>query len=85
MADSGGWVMDLFPGDAFDIPSDEERDRADNVLREWAIRWNEEPETIPRTHPETTDEGYANALCGEPTNRAYLRSRLRRWWGRTLP
>lgn len=79
MSDSTG-ITELFPGDLFEVPSDEERDRADALIAEWAERWKEEPITIPRVHPDVTDEGFANHLAGRPTNRAYMRSKLRRWW-----
>lgn len=71
---------EMFPGPGLEIPSDEERDRADALIAEWADRWNEGKFAIPRTHPDVSDEGYGNYLAGTPTNRAFLRSRLRRWW-----
>jgi len=67
------WVEQMFPGDGLELPSDEERDHADRIITEWSLRWNEDVFTIDRrrgTHP------------GMPTNRAFLRSRLRRWWRR---
>lgn len=76
------WVSKAFPGDPLEHPTDAERDRADGVIAWWSERWKEEPHVIDRTHPVTTDEGYANTLCGLPTNRAYMRARLRRWWKR---
>lgn len=79
MSDDTG-ISDLFPGPGLELPTDEERDRADALLAEWAYRWNEPVTTVPRAHPDTSDEGYANYLAGIPTNRAYLRSRLRRWF-----
>lgn len=76
------WITDMFPGDGMLHPTGAERDRADALLAEWAKRWGEPVQTIPRTHPEVSDEGFANYLCGYPTNRAYLRSRIRRWWAK---
>lgn len=78
--DSG--VADLFPGDGFEYPSDDERDRADQLLAEWAQRWGEPVITVPRVHPDVSDEGFANYLAGQPTNRAYMRSKLRRWFAK---
>lgn len=60
----------MFPGDGLQVPSDDERDRADAVIAEWSARWDEKPFTIARH------------IQGCPTNRAYLRSKLRRWWRR---
>lgn len=79
-ADDTGSITDLFPGPALELPTDKERDQADALLAEWAQRWNEPATTVHRTHPDVTDEGYANYLAGLPTNRAYLRSQLRRWF-----
>ena len=76
------WVSEMFPGDGFVIPDDAERDRADGVIAEWSVRWGEQPFTIDRVHPQVSDEGFANAMAGEPTNRAYMRSKLRRWWAK---
>ncbi len=72
----------MFPGDGLELPNKQERDRADALIAEWAARWGEEAVTIARVHPDVTIEGYANYLAGTPTNRAYLRSQLRRWFGR---
>lgn len=72
------WVYVEFPGDAEEIPSDAERDRADALIATWSGRWRETPFTIDRVHPPNDD--WDSALAGQPTNRAYLRSRLRRWW-----
>ena len=72
------WVTEMFPGNGFELPSDTERDLADNLVAQWNERWNENHPPIPRTYPDVTDEGYANFYAGNPTNRAYLRSQLRR-------
>lgn len=78
------WTTAMFPGEGSGIPTDNERDRADALIAEWSARWNEEPITIRRTHPQNRDvDGhYASTLAGQPTNRAYLRSQLRRWWNK---
>lgn len=67
---SDDWTQDMFPGDGLEIPSDDERDRADALIAEWAQRWQEAPRTVARRHSDT------NA----PTNRAFLRAQLKRWW-----
>lgn len=74
------WVAWLFPGDGLQLPTDQERDEADAAIAEWSARWGEHGVPVPRTYPDVTGEGFANYLAGTPTNRAYLRSRLRRWW-----
>lgn len=74
------WVSEMFPGDGLQHPTDEERDRADEVLVDWNGRWHESHPPVPRTHPDVTAEGFANYLAGTPTNRAYVRAYLRRWW-----
>jgi hypothetical protein len=71
------WVNQAFPGDPLELPSDEERDRADDMVAEWNRRWGESHPPVPRIHPDVTAEGFANYLAGTPTNRAYLRSQLR--------
>jgi hypothetical protein len=84
------WVDEMFPGDGLELPTDAERDAANHLIAQWNRRWEAlygAPEAahpahlpVPRVHPDTSDEGFANYLAGTPTNRAYLRSRLRRWW-----
>lgn len=74
-ADDTG-IDELFPGDGGQYPTDEERDRADQFIAEWAQRWGEPVVTVPRVHPDVI----GNYLAGQPTNRSYLRSQLRRWW-----
>lgn len=76
------WVSESFPGDGLQLPSDEERDRADRMIDEFNERWNEKHPHPERRHPDVTDEGFGNYLAGTPTNRAYMRSRLRRWWAK---
>lgn len=76
------WVSKAFPGDGLELPTDEERDRADQLIDFWNERWNEREPHPERTHPDVSDEGFANYLAGTPTNRAYMRSRLRRWWAK---
>jgi hypothetical protein len=73
-------VTEAFPGDALAFPSDAERDRADEMIAKYSKQWRESHPPVPRVHPDTTDEGFANTLAGTPTNRAYLRAYLRRWW-----
>lgn len=68
MSRENDWVTDMFPGDGLEIPTDDERDRADALIAEWSTRWAEASRTIPRS------------LHGRPSNRAFLRSRLRLWW-----
>ena len=75
MADAD-WVANAFPGDGLQVPTDVERDYADGMLAEWCTRWGEPVRTVARVHPETAERG----LAGTPTNRAYLRSQIRRWW-----
>jgi hypothetical protein len=79
MSDTG-WVYIQFPGNGNEIPNDAERDRADEIIAMWSGRWHEDAITIARVYPASDDEN--SALAGQPTNRAYLRSRLRRWWVR---
>lgn len=74
------WVDEMFSGPGLELPTDEERGRADALVAEWAERWGEEARTVPRRHPDVTAEGFANYLAGAPTNRAFLRAQLRRWW-----
>jgi hypothetical protein len=76
------WVRDQFPGDGLEIPDDMERARADETVARFNKQWGESRPPIPRTHPDVTAEGYANPMAGQPTNRAYLRTQLRRWWAR---
>lgn len=66
------WVDQMFPGEPIDIPDDDERQKADDLLVTWNERWHENQAPVPRAHMDRT-----------PTNRAYLRSYLRRWWART--
>lgn len=76
------WVSEMFPGDGLELPTEEQRDQADALIAEWSKRWGETPITVPRKHPDVPYEGLAKYVAGMPTNRAYLRSRLRRWWGK---
>jgi hypothetical protein len=76
------WVSHAFPGDPFQQPSTEERDHADGIIADANTQWGESHRLIARTHPDVGDEGFGNYLAGMPTNRAYLRAQLRRWWGR---
>jgi hypothetical protein len=81
------WVADRFPGDGAELPTDAERDQADAVIREWSLRWREEPVPIARTLPVKVSR-WTDGQPGEvtrlmPTNRAFMRSRLRRWWAKT--
>jgi hypothetical protein len=74
MSDSD-WIAEMFPGDGRQLPTNVDRDRADVLVVEWSVRWGEAPRTIARVHPE--DTAY---LAGTPTNRAFVRVQLRRWW-----
>lgn len=76
------WVDKAFPGDGLELPTDEERDRADKMITWFNEQWGENHPLVPRQHPELSDDGFANLLAGMPTNRAYLRSKLRRWWAK---
>lgn len=67
-------IEKLFPGDGLEIPDDDERDRADVLLAQWAARWNEPVVTVARVRMTPT--------LAIPTNRAFLRSRLRRWFAK---
>lgn len=80
--EQGDWVSGMFPGPGLELPDDAERDRADELIAEWSQRWGEAPCVVARVHPDVTGEGFANYLAGSPTNRAYLRAQLRRWWAR---
>lgn len=64
------WIYDTFPGDGLEIPTDAQRDQADTIIADQAKRWNEQARTIARV----------SEVTGRPTNIAYLRSQLRRWW-----
>jgi hypothetical protein len=58
------WINDLFPGDGLEIPTDAERDRADEVAGT----------KIARRH-----EGVSMPYFADPrTNRAFMRSQIRR-------
>jgi hypothetical protein len=79
------WVSRMFPGDGAGCPTDEERQHADDLIATWNQKWGEKHPSVPRIHPESSDDSCANYLAGKPTNRAYLRSQLRRWWAKTDP
>lgn len=71
----------LFPGDGLAIPDDSERDRADALLAEWAARWGQVYTGIARQHPPAIRVGlFASGLAGLPTNRAFMRAQLRRFF-----
>ncbi len=61
-------VEQLFPGCGHEIPSDEERDRADALVGF----------EIPRIHPQ-----YGVGPVCKITNRAFMRSRIKRWCAKT--
>lgn len=61
----------LFPGEGLAFPSDNERDEADALLLRWATQWSEPVVTVARVHSD-----------GTATNRAYLRSVLKRWFAK---
>lgn len=86
MTTATDWVSDMFPGEGLELPSDEERDKADALLAEWAARWREEPVTVPRTRPVSVSrwvDGQAGSNTYQvPTNRAFMRSKVRRWWAK---
>jgi hypothetical protein len=71
----------LFPGPPLEIPTDAERERADKLLAEWAARWGECYTSIARVHPPAIRVGlFASGLEGLPTNRAFMRAQLRRFF-----
>lgn len=76
----GDWVSTMIPGDPLEIPSDAERHLANSTIAFWSEKWGETPFFIPAVYPDTTGEGFANTLAGTPTNRAFIRAQLRRWW-----
>lgn len=80
------WIDELFPGEGLQLPADDERDRADALLREWAERWGEEPRTVARTRTVKVGrwvDGQSGSQAYQvPTNRAFLRSQIRRWWAK---
>lgn len=61
-------VMAMFPGSPIEIPSEEERDRADDLVGF----------KIPRHH-----EGRMAFFADSRTNRAFMRSQVKRWAYRT--
>lgn len=61
-------INQMFPGDGLELPTDDERDHADLLIDMWAKQWGEKSITIARR------------IDGYPTNRAYLRARLKRWF-----
>jgi hypothetical protein len=71
---SNDWADNMFPGDGLVLPTDIERDAADHLIAQWNVRWGEIHPLVLRVHPDTNG----------PTNRAYLRSQLRRWWAQTI-
>jgi hypothetical protein len=74
-------IADVFPGPGLEIPSDAERDRADELLAEWAARWGESYTVIARVHQPAIRVGlFASGLQGLPTNRAFMRAQLRRFF-----
>ena len=74
-------ISELFPGPGLEIPTDAERDRADELLSEWAARWGECYTQIARVHPPAIGNGlFAHRLGGLPTNRAFMRAQLRRFF-----
>jgi hypothetical protein len=70
------WADEMFPGEGAAIPDVAERDRADALIAEWNERWRENHPPIARKHPPT------GKMDGALTNRAFLRSQLRRWWAK---
>ena len=74
-------IAELFPGSGLEIPTDEERDRADALLGEWAARWGEQVVRVARVHPPAINHPlFHHELGGLPTNRAFVRAQLRRWF-----
>ena len=59
------WVSEMFPGDGLEKPSDAERAKADQLVGS----------AIARQH-----FGRMCAFADSRTNRAFMRSRVRRWW-----
>lgn len=68
-------IEKLFPGDGLEIPSDDERNEADALIRSFALLWNEPVIAIPRIWVAYGDHYI-------PTNRAFVRSRLKRWFAK---
>lgn len=83
MADND-WVHRMFPGPGDELPTDQERDAADKVVAEWAAKWGEPGRTIARERTVQVSQwatgGRQDTPCTVPTNRAYMRAQLRRWW-----
>jgi hypothetical protein len=79
-------IAALFPGDGMEIPPDDERDRADALVASYNVMWNEDFPPVPRTR---TVSDYGARTAEVPTNRAFMRAKLRRWWrhptGQRLP
>lgn len=67
------WVGEMFPGHGFDIVDADELIRANEIILLHSVRWGEEPFTIEPEHD------------GIKTNRAWLRTRLHRWWHANRP
>lgn len=74
------WVDENFPGDGHEIPADTEWDRVDALIAERASFLGVSPVAIYRKYPLSDLCRVANAVAGQPTNRDFLRSQLRRWW-----
>jgi len=70
------WVSLMFPGNGFAIPDTAERDRADELIAEWSLRLGEKAIKINRV--------VCFADANYPTNRAYMRAKLRGWWAKGL-
>ncbi|WP_131721542.1 hypothetical protein [Mycolicibacter heraklionensis] len=62
------WVDELLPGEGTAIPSDAERLKAD--------------ELIGGEIPRRRDDYLRGSSYSVPTNRAFLRAQIRRWWRR---
>lgn len=60
-------VMAMFPGSPTEIPTDDERDRADDLVGF----------AIPRVR-----EGRMSYFANPATNRAFMRSQVKRWAAR---
>lgn len=76
------WAAEMFPGDGSEIPDDAERDRADELITEWNHRWNETHPPIARVHADRPGSPVYRVDPSAPTNRAFLRAQLRRWWAK---
>lgn len=72
------WADSMFPGEGLEIPDADERDRADGVILETETRWGTPEKAFKIDRVQKFEK------ADQPTNRAYMRARLRRWWAKSL-